>query len=185
MSKLRISNGGYFVTGKNTFLHRLIWESVNGEVPNGFDIHHKDGNKLNNSIDNLQCLPHAEHLSIHMKQNSVKIHEWHKTEIGRKFLGNKAKELWEKRPLYIIKCEQCGNEFQAKQIDRAKYCDNKCEQAARRKRGDDLVERQCVICNKTFCINKYYKTLTCGYKCGSKYRTRNAKGSRTNRVKKN
>ncbi len=176
MSKMRIENG-YYVFGKNNRLHRIVWESQFGPIAKGFDIHHKDGNKLNNTIENLECISHTEHLSIHMKANK-KLHDWHKTDEGRKFLGNKSKELWKNRPTHSLKCENCGIDFQAKQIDRAKYCDNKCEQAARRERGDDLVDRQCVICNKTFSINKYYKTLTCGYACGSKWRTRNAKGRR-------
>ncbi len=175
--RLRISSTGYLMTGKKSFFHRLIWEKENGAIPKGFDIHHKDGNKLNNAIDNLDCLSHSEHLSIHMKANK-KLHDWHKTEEGRKFLGEKAKQLWKDREIHVLKCVQCGNEFTAKQIDRAKYCNNNCEQAARRKRGDDLIDRQCVICLKTFMINKYSKTLTCGYACGSKYRTRNAKGKR-------
>lgn len=174
--KVRISQG-YYVTGKNTRLHRLIWEAHNGEIPKGYDIHHIDGNKLNNAIENLQCLPHSEHLAMHMKANK-KLHEWHKTEAGRKFLGEKSKKLWESRQVHKLSCIHCKTEFPAKQADRAKYCSNKCEQAARRERGDDLIERKCLICSKTFLINKYYKTLTCGYECGSKYRTRFAKGSR-------
>lgn len=116
-----------------------------------------------------------------MKENTSKVHAWHKTEEGRKALGEHAKEVWKNREVHTLKCEQCGKEFQAKQIDRAKYCDNKCEQAARRARGDDLVDRQCVICSKTFSINRYYKTVTCGYACGGKYRTRFAKGKRHSR----
>jgi len=168
---------GYLARG-NRRLHRLIWQKLKGPIPKGFDIHHKDGNKLNNSIDNLECISHAEHLSMHMKENSQKVHEWHKTEEGRKALGEHAKEVWENRKVHTLTCLQCGKEFQAKQIDRAKYCDNKCEQTARRKRGDDLVDRSCVACGKIFRINKYHKTLTCGYVCGGVYRTRNAKGKR-------
>jgi len=175
--RFRISSHGYMMTGKKTYLHRMIWESQNGPIPKGFDIHHIDGNKLNNCIENLECIPHSEHLSTHMKSNK-KLYDWHKTPEGRKFLGEKAKQLWKERESHVLKCEFCGEDFTAKQIDRAKYCNNKCEQAARRKRGDDLIDRQCIICSKTFLINKYFKTLTCGYSCGSKYRTRNAKGKR-------
>jgi hypothetical protein len=172
------TDGSGYLHMKGTRLHRIIWESQKGPIPKGFDIHHKDGNKLNNSIENLECIPHSEHLSMHMKANSEKIHAWHKTPKGRKAMGEKAKRCWEERTIHTITCQCCGNPFQAKQIDRAKYCDNKCEQRARRTRGDDLIERACVICSKPFKINKYHKTLTCGYICGSKYRTRFAKGNR-------
>lgn len=46
-------------------IHRLIYTVVIGEIPKGYDIHHKDGNKLNNNPDNLIAIPHSEHLSLH------------------------------------------------------------------------------------------------------------------------
>jgi len=176
--RLRLSSDGYLVFGKKRYFHREIWKSFHGEIPKGYHIHHKDGNKLNNSIENLECLSHADHLRLHMRENAEKLHEWHKSAEGRAFLGEKAKQLWKDREIHTINCLQCGKTFEAKQVDRAKYCDNKCEQRARRARGDDLIDRICVICEQPFKVNRYYKTLTCGYKCGSKYRTRFAKGKR-------
>jgi len=173
----KVDKSGYMHM-KGIRLHRIIWEIHKGPIPKGFDIHHKDGNKLNNTIDNLECISHPEHLSLHMSQNSEKIHRWHKTKKGRLFLGEKSKTLWKNRKVHTLTCLHCGKEFQAKQIDRAKYCDNNCEQAARRARGDDLIDRSCAACGKTFRVNKYHKTLTCGYVCGGVYRTRNAKGKR-------
>jgi hypothetical protein len=46
---------------KNLFLHRYIWEKENGEIPPGHDLHHKDGNRANNDISNLECLTKSEH----------------------------------------------------------------------------------------------------------------------------
>lgn len=170
-------HNGYFCRG-NKRLHRLIWEKLNGKIPTGFDIHHKDGNRLNNSIKNLECISHEHHLSLHMKQNSEQVHAWHKTEEGRKFLGEKASKLMHERPFKKFNCPNCLKDFQSQNIHRVKYCGINCQQAARRLRGDDLVERLCIICSHPFKINKYFKTLTCGYKCGSRYRTRYAKGTR-------
>ncbi len=39
--------------GRQIFEHVRIWEQVYGPIPKGFQIHHKDANKQNNSIDNL------------------------------------------------------------------------------------------------------------------------------------
>lgn len=44
--------------------HRLVYEAVNGLIPDGFDVHHKDGNTYNNSIDNLELLSHSEHAKL-------------------------------------------------------------------------------------------------------------------------
>lgn len=163
--KFKVDKSGYMHM-KGTRLHRIIWEIHHGSIPEGFDIHHKDGDKLNNSIDNLECISHSEHLSIHMKENSDKIHAWHKTPEGRKSLGEKASKLMSERPFKTFNCPQCLKDFQSQNIHRVKYCSISCQHAARRARGDDLVERLCVICSKPFMVNKYYKTTTCGYKCG-------------------
>lgn len=49
--------------------YRKIWEEHhNVKIPNGYEIHHKDGNRKNNNIDNLVCVSIEEHLEIHMKQ---------------------------------------------------------------------------------------------------------------------
>jgi len=159
---------GYFKRG-NKSLHRMIWQKHFGNIPKGHHIHHIDFNKLNNSIENLQCLTHKEHLSLHMKLSTAR-NEWHKSPEGRKKMGQKAVECWKNRVVHTLKCLHCGKDFLAKQIDRAKYCDNKCEQSARRLRGDDNIERLCVICLKPFVINKYHKTKTCGYACGDRLR---------------
>lgn len=48
--------------------HRLVWRAHNGDIPAGHVIHHSDGNPLNNSIENLQCLSRSEHRQIHARQ---------------------------------------------------------------------------------------------------------------------
>jgi hypothetical protein len=50
--------------------YREKWEKVNGPIPtdeqgNLYDIHHIDGNRRNNSIENLQCVSIEEHYEIH------------------------------------------------------------------------------------------------------------------------
>lgn len=47
-------------------LHRLIWEDYHKEaIPEDHIIHHKDGNRLNNCILNLELLPSKEHNILH------------------------------------------------------------------------------------------------------------------------
>lgn len=41
--------------------HHIVWERHNGVRPDGFVIHHIDGNKENNSIENLECLDKIKH----------------------------------------------------------------------------------------------------------------------------
>lgn len=53
--------------------YRKMWEQNFGSIPkdqNGrsYEIHHIDGNRLNNHIDNLKCLSIQEHYDIHANQ---------------------------------------------------------------------------------------------------------------------
>ena len=41
---------------------RIIWILVNGSIPDGLIIDHKDGNPLNNQLDNLQLLSNPQNL---------------------------------------------------------------------------------------------------------------------------
>ena len=54
-----------WVAGKNVKLHIFVWEEANGEKPKGYQIHHKDDNKENWELDNLQLVTQSEHFRIH------------------------------------------------------------------------------------------------------------------------
>ena len=45
--------------------HRIIWERAFGKIPEGYVIHHKDGNKHNNDLSNLQLMKSSEHKALH------------------------------------------------------------------------------------------------------------------------
>lgn len=51
--------------GKNTtcYLHRLVWEQFHGEIPSGMTVNHKDMDKGNNALDNLELMTQAENLA--------------------------------------------------------------------------------------------------------------------------
>lgn len=50
------------------YLHCLIWEDWYGKpVPDGYVIHHLNGDKTDNRIQNLQCVESSLHRSFHNK----------------------------------------------------------------------------------------------------------------------
>lgn len=64
--KFTINSNGYYrsTDRKGTqLLHRYVWETERGKIPESYDIHHLDEDKTNNIITNLECLPKAEHTS--------------------------------------------------------------------------------------------------------------------------
>lgn len=44
---------------------RYVWQQHHGEIPPGMAIHHRDGDKLNDSIENLELVSKAEHIDKH------------------------------------------------------------------------------------------------------------------------
>ena len=72
-------NGKYpaiCLNGQNQHVHRLEWEKHNGKIPEGFIVHHKDENKLNWSIENLELLSRSEHIKKHkdiVKRPGIKV----------------------------------------------------------------------------------------------------------------
>jgi HNH endonuclease/NUMOD3 motif len=49
------------------YVHRLIWEEAYGPIPDGYVVHHINGDRLDNRLENLECLSNAEHTSHHFK----------------------------------------------------------------------------------------------------------------------
>jgi hypothetical protein len=71
---LDITKNGYEIItyGKyRTFVHRLmIMQNTKCQIPKGFSVHHIDGNKLNNNIDNLLLLDKQSHKQLHKRINN-------------------------------------------------------------------------------------------------------------------
>lgn len=58
----------YYRSGKHCrviYLHREVYEDFYGEIPKGYVVHHKDGNKINNSPDNLEIIKRGDHSRLH------------------------------------------------------------------------------------------------------------------------
>lgn len=43
-------------------VHRMVWEAFNGRIQNRLEINHKDLNRSNNRLDNLEVVTHQQNL---------------------------------------------------------------------------------------------------------------------------
>ena len=69
---------------RNKMLHRLIFEDFYGEIPDGYIVHHKDENKTNNCIMNLQLMRFGAHTSLHNIGNTNMRGKKHSEESKKK-----------------------------------------------------------------------------------------------------
>ena len=71
MSKEKIKSGGYIYIkqsdGTRIAEHHLVWKLANGSIPEGYCIHHKNGNKQDNRLENLELMTHGGHSSLHRR----------------------------------------------------------------------------------------------------------------------
>lgn len=57
---------------KGKLLHVLVWENYYDKtVPKGYDIHHINGIKTDNRIQNLQCVEQGVHRKFHRKAKNT------------------------------------------------------------------------------------------------------------------
>lgn len=170
-------SASYYKDGKRVRLHRYVWECFRGIIPDGYDIHHKDHNKFNNEIDNLELLSKEEHQKRHSQELSEetreryrknlnenarpKAIEWHKSKQGSEWHKEQYKiSLGNLKPTKFI-CDNCGKEFEAINHGKNRFCSNNCKSQYRRKSGVDDVIRKCIVCGDEFKVNKYSKKVRC------------------------
>lgn len=191
MSFIASGRDYYYNSNKRIYLHRYLWEKENGKIPEGCEVHHIDGNKRNNSLENLEVLTVHEHRERHsnemtddrrqwLRENMLNkalpaAIEWHGSEQGLEW----HKEHYEKyshlfHTVVESKCLHCEIEFTAGSNGRNKFCSNKCKSAYRKASGVDDVIRKCANCRKEFKINKYSKTKNCSRTCAQASRLKDS-----------
>ena len=157
-------------------LHRYVWKHEVGNIPNGFHVHHINGNKADNRIENLAIMNQSGHSRLHgaeierkekMRENIKKAIQyaaiWHGSEEGRKWHSEHAKG--HKAPRIEKICEVCGKSYEGTKNQR--FCSNACKAKYRRINGLDDVERTCEQCGKQFMTTRFDPNKYCSRKCAS------------------
>lgn len=167
--------------------HRHVWRTHHGAILDGMHVHHKDGDKSNNDISNLELMSAADHLSYHQKkmlaedpqrlqwlrdnltQNArPKASEWHGSPEGIAWHRKHAQNsicLVEARDFV---CDQCKKDFTAKPTGGNRFCSNACKSKWRRAAGLDDVKKPCIECGQDFTSNKYSRSKTCSTACANR-----------------
>ncbi|AJA42168.1 HNH endonuclease signature motif containing protein [Staphylococcus aureus] len=95
-SKIHVDRDGYLtvkINKKRHMVHRLVYEYFGTDFNKDYHIHHIDGNKQNNCIDNLECISPSEHNKRHHKDNTFNKYNrgYVLTEDERKAIASKYK----------------------------------------------------------------------------------------------
>lgn len=147
---------GYWVNGMPIHAQRWVWINHFAAIPKGMDIHHKDGDKDNNEIENLEMLSRSEHLKRHWKEGRFDLEKrraqlcearkWLKTPEGRKKQSEISKRVWKTRKKFLLSCLECEKQITSTQ-PWTKYCSDACAARYRRRAKNELLlptMEQCV-----------------------------------------
>lgn len=152
-------------------LHREIRKDNFWEIPDWYEVHHKDWNTYNNDINNLEILCRKDHMRLHNKKNYMNSEYREKNKNHLRSINDKAKErhwsdewkerhkkhyyesIWKIDPKEFT-CKQCWKIFLSKR-NNPNFCSPKCI------RESYKIEMECSVCWKKFMRNKYRKSRKC------------------------
>ena len=130
---------GYYE--RRVALHVDVYEKAHGIIiPEGYHVHHKDLNKLNNNLDNLELMTCNDHMKLHTM-------------------------LTRKERTYF--CSYCGKQFSSRTTrvtDKHHYCSEACRSKYSQEHRP-VTERKCIICGKMFVKPKNSTAQTCSTNC--------------------
>lgn len=122
--------------------HRLVWYEAHGSIPEGHHIHHRNGKKDDNRLENLECLPLREHRRLHWPEVEPSFKPYQKVCVQTLARWKKKHGAWNKgkAAMITLSCSGCGRTFERrrrywKQIvgkSGRQFCTYRCFNLARK-----------------------------------------------------
>lgn len=102
-------------TQGHVYEHRLLAEKVVGrQLTKNEIVHHKDGNKQNNSLDNLEVLSKYEHQRVHAQERALKISgDANKMRCAYCKEYDLPSNMYVRKTIYQAWHRECANEYKA------------------------------------------------------------------------
>lgn len=184
-SKYRLQDSGRYytdLTSHRRLLHRIIWKEFNGDIPEGYCVHHKNFKWWDNRISNLELQTKSAHSSLHMTANwknpIIKrkmlaglperlaiAYKWHKTEDGIAWHKQNSKNIWKNAKPRNFVCMRCGAKFSRVCFSKtSRFCSEPCKSAFKYKSQPKL-KKKCIICGSMFSTGIYKPAKNCSRRC--------------------
>lgn len=151
--------GGHYVAVVR--LHREIWEAAHGPIPDGYHVHHRNDDKGDNRLENLELLPHSEH-SRHHGTPHLAAHRERAHAAARRATERNRRERLRRN----LVCRICGGVYHSGALHPSGFCSQRCIDAARSGAfaGD---ERRCEHCAEAYTATKRSQRY-CSRRCNSR-----------------
>lgn len=125
----------YYYSRDGLLLHRAVWARAHGPLPAGHEVHHRDRDRSNNQLTNLELLTVSAHRSLTSRERTDP--GWAEGRSERTSRG--LTDYWKRRPPRDVVCAQCGVTYQSTGM-RARFCGATCaarhhREEARKRRG--------------------------------------------------
>jgi hypothetical protein len=63
---------GYYMNARGAYLHRVVWAEANGVIPWRHQVHHKNKDRGDNRLENLECMHVTDHMRLHGREPKKK-----------------------------------------------------------------------------------------------------------------
>ncbi|MCK9568912.1 HNH endonuclease [Candidatus Pacearchaeota archaeon] len=121
IKKASISGNGYKIVGlfkngkrKNVLVHRAVVEAFIGPIPDDMEVNHKDGNKLNNCLENLEIVSRSRNFHHAIEAGLIRS-DWHDLPKKRHF----GEDHWtHKKPERLARGDNNGSRKRPERLSR-------------------------------------------------------------------
>lgn len=135
---------GRYYQHKGQRLHRAVWEHHHGPIPEGMHVHHRNHDRADNRLVNLELKSAGEHAAHHNRELTPARQAALQAVAPALRAGNArltpeqraaaAATGWGGVARHTVTCSVCSVEFTTPFPTRARYCGGTCRARARRAR---------------------------------------------------
>lgn len=97
-------------TTKCMTVHKIVWTTFMGDVPAGLEISHKDDDKTNNALDNLEVVTHAYNVAKPGRRKAIAESKKRGVGLRRGYVNKKGHMSEENKELHRAISKNYWNE---------------------------------------------------------------------------